>query len=264
MYQINRTRSIEPRGARPSGASRPSTIIVTVTHMDIPTAANDNEPPPKAPTRVRRVFGAIAKLFVTATVVVVISHHIPTATNDNTPPKAHAPAAGPNHPANDNKAGSAYLQNQRQRFADEMRHNPSVRAELAAMATLEHESDPMAPIESLMNRMAYTGGTLHQGLHSGFYGPINRGQLPGRMAELARNPRRMAQMNAAIDAVLRGSNLLLGATDQGSPGDPNAAWPGGRTVRYGEIYNDWGGGPGGHASAARWREEQQRHVREGG
>jgi hypothetical protein len=46
--------------------------------------------------------------------------------------------------------------------------------------------------------------------------------------------------------------------------DPNAAWQGGRMVRHGEIYNDWAGGPGGHAGAARWREEQQRHVREGG
>jgi hypothetical protein len=126
--------------------------------------------------------------------------------------------------------------------------------------TLEHESDAAAVGESLMNRMAMTGGSIHKGLHSGFYGPVNRGQLGSAIAALERNPNRMARMNAAIDANLAGSNLLKGATDQGSGHDPNVNWPGGRIVRGGEVYNDWGGGRGGHEGARRFREAQQAQV----
>ena len=154
--------------------------------------------------------------------------------------------------------GNAFLQSQRSRFAKELQENPETRNKLAALMTLEHESDPTAVAESLMNRMAYTGGTLEKGMTSGFYGPVK--MLPGREAELARNPARMAKMNAAIDAALAGSNLIKGATDQGSGNDPNVSWPGGRIVRGGEVYNDWAGGPGGHEGARRFREAQQARV----
>jgi hypothetical protein len=128
---------------------------------------------------------------------------------------------------------------------------------------MEHESDPTAVTESLLNRMDYSQGTIRQGLHSGFYGPVNRGLLPGRMAQLQRDHARMERINRGIDEALGGSNLLQGATDQGSGNDPNAHWPGGRIMRRGEIYNDWGSGPGGHAGAAAFRERQQRALREG-
>jgi hypothetical protein len=70
-------------------------------------------------------------------------------------------------------------------------------------------------------------------------------------------------MTAAIDAA-SSSNLLKGATDQGSGSDPNVAWAGGRIKlhRWGETYNDWGAY--GHEAAARFREEQQRAVAAGG
>jgi hypothetical protein len=67
-------------------------------------------------------------------------------------------------------------------------------------------------------------------------------------------------VNAAIDAVLAGRNVLKGATDQGMTSDPNGRWPGGRVYGQDQVYNDWGGGPGGHAGAAHFREEQQRQV----
>lgn len=147
---------------------------------------------------------------------------------------------------------SEYLKTQRTRFASELAANPQLRSEFAAMISSEQGGDPTAVAESLMNRMALTGGTLAGGLHSGFYG--SRGKWAG-VNEIQRR-----RMTSGIDAALGGSNVIRGATDQGSPGDPNAAWPGGRIVRSGEIYNDWGGGPGGHEGARRFREAQQAQV----
>jgi hypothetical protein len=123
------------------------------------------------------------------------------------------------------------------------------------MASFEHDKDPLGPIESLMNRSAMTGRSLQSMLHSGFYGPIKAGLLPGRMAELQRNPAQLARYNAAIDAALNGSNILAGATDQGSPSDPNGQNPSGRIIRFGEVYNDW------TPQAAAWRRAQQQRVR---
>jgi hypothetical protein len=62
--------------------------------------------------------------------------------------------------------------------------NPQTRKELAAMATTEGNAANL--IEALMNRMAMTHGSIAKGLHSGFYGPINRGQLPGNGSSNAR------------------------------------------------------------------------------
>ena len=155
---------------------------------------------------------------------------------------------------------SPYLSQQRSRFREELR-DPRVRAEVAAIAALEHHGDPAAVVESLMNRAAYANTSLRDMLHSGFYGPVNTGLLPGAVMRMRRNPADFARMNAGIETALRGSNLLGGATDQGSGNDPNVGWRGGRVRRFGEVYNDWGGGPGGHEGAARWRKQQQEQIR---
>ncbi len=65
-------------------------------------------------------------------------------------------------------------------------------------------------------------------------------------------------MLGAVDAAAT-SNLLKGATDQGSGSDPNVTWPGGKIVRQGETYNDWGGGYG-HEANRRFRERQQAAI----
>jgi uncharacterized membrane protein YgcG len=161
------------------------------------------------------------------------------------------------------KTGSAYLQEQRKGFAEELKNNPEMRDRVAAIASLEHESDPTAVVESLMNRQSYAGGTIAKGIGGGarsFYGPVRKGLVDRRMAELRADPKRMARMQAGIDAALGGSNLTKGNTDQGSAGDPNYATGGVGVNRDGERYNDWGGGPGGVAGARKWREEQQRRV----
>lgn len=158
--------------------------------------------------------------------------------------------------------GSAYLAARRERFAQEMRDNPQLREQVAGMMVTEGVNDPVPVVESLMNRMDYTGGSIERALHSGFYGPINRGELPAAIAQLHRNPRLRARMDRAIDAALAGSNEIRGATDQGLPTDPNGRWPGGRIWRGGNVYNDWGDGPGGHRGAEEYRRNLMRHVEE--
>jgi hypothetical protein len=156
--------------------------------------------------------------------------------------------------------GSSYLAARRERFATELRNDPALREQVAGMLVTEGARDPVPVAESLMNRMDFTGGNLQHGLRSGFYGPINRGELPAAISELHRNPELRARMDHAIDTALSGSNLIRGATDQGLPTDPNGQWQGGRVERGGNVFNDWGGSPGGHAGSAAYREGLMRHI----
>lgn len=151
----------------------------------------------------------------------------------------------------------------------EIDNNPELRKQLAGMMLLE--GSPLHTLESLANRTEMMNKwrrekgqgplSLRQMLFSGFYGPLNRGQLPGAIRQLERNPALMKRMQSAIDAVMNGSNAVQGATDQGMPSDPNGRWAGGgfRLNRGGNVFNDWGGGPG-HDYARRFLEDQQRHL----
>jgi hypothetical protein len=150
---------------------------------------------------------------------------------------------------------SNYLRQQRAPAARELQ-NPQTRLQVAAMMSLENGRDPIGPVESLLNRQAMTGQSLQRLLHSGFYGPINRRQLGAAMQRLQNNPRLFAFYNSHIDAALSGSNVIGGATDQGTTGDPNARNPSGRVRRGTEIYNDWGGA----RNSAGWRRAQQAQV----
>ncbi len=180
-------------------------------------------------------------------------------------PGAIAPMGGAAAAAAGAAVGTGgFLQAQRARMAAEVKNNPQLAKELAGVAILEDAHDPEGVIESLANRAAYTGKSLNSLIHGGFYGPVNRGQLPGAMRQLEGNPKLSARVQGAIDRVWAGENRLKGATDQGMPGDPNARWPGGRIsppgASRGAIYNDWAGGPGGHEGARRFREAQQAAV----
>jgi hypothetical protein len=168
---------------------------------------------------------------------------------------------------------SAYLAARRAGMKAEIARDPRLRNELAGMMMLE--GSPVQTMESLANRAEmmnkWRGSrgmkpmSLHEMLHSGFYGPINRGQLPGAIARLQHNPALMKRMGAAIDAVMGGSNTVKGYTDQGMPSDPNGAWGmrHGHMMKGGNLFTDWGGGPG-HDYARRFREQQQDAVRDGG
>lgn len=175
--------------------------------------------------------------------------------------------------------GSEFLRNQRAGLRKQIESDPGLREELAGMMVLE--GTPVETMESLANRTIATNEqrkqqgkealSLRQMLHGGFYGPINRGQLPGAVARIRRDPKLRERMYGAIDKVIvGGSNKLRGATDQGMPSDPNGRWVGPDNFRLGadgkpfrgqsgNVFNDWGGG-GGHEFNRQWRHRQQSGV----
>ena len=147
---------------------------------------------------------------------------------------------------------NAYIKACRAKFAAQLL-DPMVKSQVEAMLASEDAADPLPVVESLFNRCDYAGKTIMQMLHSGFYGPINRGRLPSFEHLVSHNPHLKARIDAAIHQALEGSNVIQGYTDQGLPTDPNGRWPGMHI--HGEVFNDWGGGPGGHAGAKAWREK---------
>lgn len=187
------------------------------------------------------------------------------AEKDNAPQPQHGTAAA--IASTTSVTGSAFLQQQRAGFAAEMQ-NPSTRRDVAAMAILEGAKDPTRVVESLANRIGFVNNerakkglppiTVEQMLHGGFYGPINRGELPGAVAQLQSNTKLSARINSAIDSVVGGSNLLRGFTDQGLPTDPNG-WRLPHIFTGGNVFNDWNGGAmfgvGGASASAAYRQQ---------
>jgi hypothetical protein len=173
-------------------------------------------------------------------------------------------------------SGSRFLAARRARFGEAMEQDPSLREKVAAMILTEGAKDPVPVVESLFNRLDMTGGKIDDtrkgsgGLYSGFYGPINRGELPAAIARLRANPKLAAKMYGAIDHALAGSHIIGGFTDQGLPTDPNGSKRGGAgrpmISRYGNEYLDWGvsnwGGKRSHAGSAAYRQYIEQHLRE--
>ena len=150
-----------------------------------------------------------------------------------------------------------YIAQQRAQFAKDLA-DPVIHDQVCAMMATEDGAHPVPCLESLLNRILYCNSngwkqTIISMLHSGFYGPYNRGAYPRTIRQLHASPSLQARMDAAIAAVMAGSDLIHGFTDQGLPTDPN----GQRQPQMrlgGNIFNDWGGGPGGHNGAEAWRQ----------
>lgn len=171
--------------------------------------------------------------------------------------------------ANDNAGaglgGSEFLRARRERFARELEAKPGLKKRLAAVLDLENPGAGPAVVESLMNRMDYTGGSIEKGLGinnraRSFYGPVRRGLDLSRERELDRNPHKLARLMRSIDQALAGSNVVQGYTDQGSAGDPNYHAGGVGVNINRERFNNWGGGPGGREGARQYREWVMRNV----
>lgn len=153
-----------------------------------------------------------------------------------------------------------YIAQRRQQFAAEVA-DPTIHDEVCAMMITEDGAHPVPCLESLLNRVDYVKSNGHTQtvrgmLHGGFYGPYNRGMYPRTILRLHADPHLQARMEAAITTVFAGSNMIQGFTDQGLPTDPN-----GRRLPHlvigGNVFNDWGGGPGGHDGAEVWRQAFQ-------
>jgi hypothetical protein len=150
-----------------------------------------------------------------------------------------------------------YIAQQRAQFADQIA-DPATHDQVCAMMITEDGAHPEPCLESMLNRILYCNShgykqTVLSMLHSGFYGPYNRGTYPRTIRQLYASPALQARMNTAIATVMAGSDLIHGFTDQGLPTDPN----GQRQPQMhlgGNIFNDWGGGPGGHDGAEAWRQ----------
>ncbi len=150
-----------------------------------------------------------------------------------------------------------YVAQQRAQFAKDLA-DPTTHDQVCAMMITEDGAHPVPCLESLLNRILYCNSrgwkqTVLSMLHSGFYGPYNRGAYPRTIRQLRANSALQARMDAAIATVMAGSDLIHGFTDQGLPTDPNGMRQ--PQMRLGgNIFNDWGGGPGGHDGAESWRQ----------
>jgi hypothetical protein len=159
---------------------------------------------------------------------------------------------------------------QRKGLMDEINANPNLREKVYSM--LQSEESGVGPrtatMEALLNRTLMIQKrdptwNIEKELKSGFYGPINRGELTTTRG------RSRAQSEAAVASAAGGSMVAQGRTDQGMVGDPNAGGPGRvRVPGTGGIFNFWKGRRAGYnfswADSQRFAEEEQRIAAAGG
>ena len=154
-------------------------------------------------------------------------------------------------------SGNPWIAQQREKAFRAELSDKGVWINVAAM--LLSEGSPLQSCESLFNRVMYcrSGGqaqTLMGMITGGFYGPYNRGEYPSFITRIRASQTLVDQLNTAIETAMAGSDTIQGFTDQGLPTDPNGAHQ--PQIRlFGNVFNDWGGGPGGHDGAAAWRQK---------
>lgn len=103
---------------------------------------------------------------------------------------------------------------QRSGFMKELDADPQLKA--FAVDAMQHEGGVQSNLEQLFNYAAMRKMSIRQALHSGQYGPVNKGMING-------NHGVSGKQQAALSRVGAGSNITDYATDQGMAGDPNFA-----------------------------------------
>jgi TP901 family phage tail tape measure protein len=113
------------------------------------------------------------------------------------------------------------LAGSRKSLMDELDRDPALKRDVIKTASMENRGSPakmQAVIESMVNRSKMNGyGSLRQAIHSGFYGPVNRGGLSGGLSEKDKQ-----DGEVALKRVAGGSNSIGYRTDQGMLTDPGA------------------------------------------
>lgn len=109
---------------------------------------------------------------------------------------------------------SGNLAAQRAGFMKELNDDPHLKA--FAVDAMQHEGGVQSNLEQLFNYAAMRKMTIRQALHSGQYGPVNKGLISGNHGVSGPN-------QSALSKVGAGSNITDYATDQGMAGDPNFA-----------------------------------------
>lgn len=111
------------------------------------------------------------------------------------------------------------LASQRLPFFQYMDANPEEREMFIKAALAEGgQRGLLTNFEQMLNYGNARGFVnTHQIVHSGFFGPINRGEAQRHIINIVE--RKLADV--ALEKVRNGSNILDYRTDQGMPGDPN-------------------------------------------
>ena len=143
------------------------------------------------------------------------------------PPAAPGGGTTPPSGAGDGAAGNA-IARERARSMAELK-DPETRKLVASV--IDHEQAGGAGkadvLESLINRSVATGKSLKQLVHSGFYGPVNRGEL------WSQSDAQLKEFDKIAAEVAAGRNEIGGRTDQGQLKEVAAA---GRKNVRGEYY----------------------------
>lgn len=150
-------------------------------------------------------------------------------------------ANNPDYSSGGSSDNSSSIAAMRKPFMDELRDPATRRLAMQMMATEGGAGHGQAALEALMNRTAMIrqkvpGYSIWNELHSGFYGPLNRGARPSI------SPRAAEMYDRIMGRVGAGSDMISGRTDQGMLTDPNGRGPG--RVHVGgsnEVYNFWKG-----------------------
>jgi hypothetical protein len=164
---------------------------------------------------------------------------------------------------------SGFLSQQRSPLIAEIEKNPALKSLVMGMLVTESGSEGVkgmtATFEALLNRTSMIkekvpNWSIEKELNSGFYQVIKDGK-----AQQAAKQAPTKNQLAAFDAGKGGSNLIIGRTDQGMVGDPNAQGPG-RVPGFKEIYNFWkgerprGGAQFTHKTSEEFANRQQQGV----